>query len=176
MWRQSCNVASRLPSTTKRLQDLISPDRDIPRPTIMVRGSAGSVLGGISDGLYEGLGASVFGRFNSLNRAGILVCAVDRAGRIGIPRSSTFSAIFSPSLGFIGPETSPRNSVIIPAAPHPNKEHPLRACRPSSCSVIPSGTYNLKQTKTTRLLTQRFPDLNNSSVASDQALYTTETP
>src|SRR3954469_15098734 len=120
MWRQSCNVASRLPSTTKRLQDLISPDRDIPRPMIIVRGSAGSVLGGISDEVSVGLGASVFGRFNSLNRAGILVGVVDRAGRIGIPRSSIFSAIFSPSVGFVGRETSPRNSVIIPAAPAPS--------------------------------------------------------
>src|SRR4051794_35194476 len=120
MWRQSCNVASRLPSTTKRLQDLISPDRDIPRPTIMVRGSAGSVLGGISDGVSEGLEASVFGRFNSLNRAGILVGVVDRAGRIGIPRSSTFSAIFSPSVGLVGRETSPRNRAISPAAPAPS--------------------------------------------------------
>src|SRR3954451_22452281 len=130
MWRQSCNVASRLPSTTKRLQDLISPDSDIPRPTIMVRGSAGSFLGAISDELSVGLGASVFGRFNSLNRAGILVGVVDRAGRIGIPRSSTFSAIFSPSVVFVERETSPRKSVIIPAARTLSKKVPLRTYRP----------------------------------------------
>src|SRR4051794_19312830 len=96
IWRHSCKVASRLPSTTKRLQDLISPERDIPRPTIMVRGSAGSVLGGISDAVSEGFGASMFGRFNSLNRAGILVGVAARAGRIGYRDPQPFLPSFPP--------------------------------------------------------------------------------
>src|SRR3954470_19989044 len=138
MWRQSCNVASRLPSTTKRLQDLISPERDIPRPTIMVRGSAGSVLGGISDAVSEGFGASMFGRFNSLNRAGILVGVAARAGRIGISRSSTFSAIFSPSLGLFGREKSPRNSVIIPAARTLNIKAPAASLSTKAQALVSS--------------------------------------
>src|SRR5260221_5541536 len=72
--RHSCNVASTLPSTTSRLQDLMSPDRDISRPTIMVRRSACSVRGLLGDGSdpLSGSLPDMLGRDKSVMRAGIL--------------------------------------------------------------------------------------------------------
>src|ERR1700693_200047 len=93
--RQSCKVACTLPSTTSRLHDLISPERDISRPTIMVRRSAWSIheVFGDESGTLLGSLPDALGRDKSAMRAGIVGETGVRVGFIGIPRSSSFSAI-----------------------------------------------------------------------------------
>src|SRR5260221_9639295 len=66
----------------------MSPDRDISRPTIMVRRSAWSARGVLGDEAGS-LGGSITARDKSVMRAGIVDGTGGRAGcLIGIPRSS----------------------------------------------------------------------------------------